>query len=75
MTVCECLETCPFFNDKMQSMPVMSDMYKRNYCKGDFENCARHMIFKALGKPAVPVDLFPNQLDKAKAIIGAHSIK
>lgn len=65
---CECLSGCLFFNDKMESMPAMKEMYKRNYCKGDFTNCARYIIFKALGKPAVPGNLFPNQKEKALEI-------
>ena len=74
MADCECLASCPFFNDKMEKMPAMSDMYKRNYCKGDFSKCSRHMVFKALGKPAVPMSLFPNQLEKALSIINKSSI-
>ena len=72
MTECECLGTCPFFNDKMQNMPAMADMYKKKYCKGDFGNCARYMVFKTLGKPSVPADLFPNQKEKAIAIVGRN---
>ncbi|MCF7886154.1 MAG: hypothetical protein K9M80_06645 [Candidatus Marinimicrobia bacterium] len=71
MSECECLEGCPFFNDKMANMPGTAEMYKKKYCKGDFDNCARHMIFEKLGKPAVPGDLFPNNQDRAKRIISA----
>jgi hypothetical protein len=70
MANCECTAGCPFFNDKMANMPAMSDLYKNLYCKGDFSNCARYMIFKTLGKPAVPVDLFPNQKERAQTILG-----
>lgn len=69
MADCECLEGCLFFNDKMEKMPAMSEMYKRNYCKGDFNGCARYMVFKALGKPAVPDSLYPNQKEKALEIL------
>lgn len=72
MTECECLAACPFFNDKMERMPAMAEMYKKNYCKGDFERCARYMVFKALGKPAVPINLYPNQQEKALAIINKN---
>lgn len=69
MADCECLQGCPFFNDKMGNMPVMADMMKKKYCKGENTKCARYMIFKALGKSKVPADLFPNKQDEAKAII------
>ena len=69
MANCECLETCPFFNDQMENMPGLSTMYKRSYCKGDFASCARYMVFKALGKPSVPSDMFPNQQDRARELI------
>lgn len=71
MANCECLGTCPFFNDQMENMPGLSNMYKRSYCKGEFANCARYMVFKSLGKAAVPGDLFPNQQDRAREVIGA----
>ena len=50
MSDCECLATCPFFNDKMAEMPAMAEMYKRNYCRGDSCTCARHMVFRG-GRP------------------------
>ncbi|MBN2282173.1 MAG: hypothetical protein JXQ65_16445 [Candidatus Marinimicrobia bacterium] len=69
MADCECLPGCPFFNDKMANMPAMASTYKSKYCQGDFANCARYMVFKALGKPSVPMDLYPNQKDTASRII------
>ena len=68
---CECLAGCPFFNDRMASKPATSELYKLQYCKGDFDSCARHMIFKGLGKESVPGDLFPNQKDRALQILGS----
>ena len=69
MADCECLVGCIFFNDKMERMPTMADMYKTKYCKGNAEDCARYTVFKKLGKGKVPVDLYPNQTEKAKALI------
>ena len=69
MAVCECLEKCPFFNDKMANMPAMADLYKKNYCMGDSTHCARFMVFKAKGRDAVPADLFPNNVEKANALL------
>jgi hypothetical protein len=69
MADCECLGGCIFFNDRMANMPALADVMKKKYCKGDFANCARFMVFKKFGKTAVPLDLFPNQADRAKALM------
>ena len=44
---------------------------KKKYCKEDNSRCARFMVFKKLGKPKVPTDLFPNQIEKATSVIAA----
>jgi hypothetical protein len=70
MTTCECLAGCPFFNDKMANMPAMANLFKKSYCEGgDFGKCARYIVFKALGKPNVPADLFPNQAERANELV------
>jgi len=69
MADCECLNGCLFFNDKMADRPATTGVYKRRYCKEDNSKCARYMIFKAKGRDAVPVDLYPNDLDRAKTLL------
>ena len=69
MANCEMLQKCPFFNDKMSEMPDQADFFKDLYCKGDNEICARYLVLKALGRDAMPPDLFPNHEQRAKAII------
>lgn len=69
MADCVCLPRCPFFNDRMANMPSMAQQYKKRYCQGDSADCARHMIFSTLGRDHVPPGLFPNQVDKAWAIL------
>ena len=66
---CDCLPGCPFFHDRMETKPVLAELYKKNYCRGDFNSCARHMIKEALGKEEVPSNLFPNEHDKARALL------
>lgn len=66
---CECLEKCPFFNDHLNNMPSMANMLKEKYCLNDFESCARHRVFKSLGKEAVPSYLFPHHTEKADEIL------
>ena len=71
MADCECLSGCLFFNDKMPSKPAMAELMKSRYCRGDNSACARHMILVKLGKPSVPPDLFPGELEKATRIISS----
>jgi hypothetical protein len=71
MADCECLSKCPFFNDKMANMPSMAKIMKNRYCKGDYGTCARYQVFKALGREAVPADLFPNQPDKVEQLLAS----
>jgi hypothetical protein len=71
MADCECLEGCPFINDKMAGKPATSEMYKKAYCHGSNVQCARFIVFSALGNGSVPSDLFPNQVEKAYDLINA----
>ncbi len=66
---CENINRCRFFNDRLENMPAMASMYKKNYCEGEYEKCARYVVCKKLGKEGVPDTLFPNQIDKALKIL------
>lgn len=69
MADCELLKGCLFFNDKMADNAGMASLYKRKYCQGDSSRCARLKVAKALGRPRVPTDLYPNMFDRAEKII------
>ena len=71
MPECELIEGCIFFNDKMQNMPATATILKNKYCKSNFTECGRYMVFQALGRPKVPMDLYPQQTDKAQKVIQA----
>lgn len=68
MLDCECLENCPFFNDKMANKPASSELMKHQYCHGHFEECARYRIYKSRGSAAVPSDLFPGESSRANQL-------
>jgi hypothetical protein len=53
----------------MESLPATAEIFKKIFCRGDFESCARLMVSRKLGKEKVPADLLPNQADRAQAII------
>jgi hypothetical protein len=69
MANCELLAGCPFFNNRLQYMPSLSRVYKSSFCKGDNSRCARHIVFRALGEEKIPVNLGPNQYDKALSMV------
>lgn len=70
MSECELRVTCsPFFDDKMNAMPTMADLYKARYCLGDCSACARFAVFQAAGAENVPIDLFPNELERVATLI------
>lgn len=67
MNECPKLQKCPFFNNKMSKMPSMAEMFKTKYCKGEFEKCGRYIV--AESGIQVPVDLYPQNIERAKKII------
>ena len=69
MAECELLAGCIFFNDKMANKPGTAELMKARFCKADHRTCARFMVFEKLGRPSVPPDLFPNQVDRAQLIL------
>lgn len=72
MAECSCLAACPFFNDKMPIESAIGKMYKTNYCLADNKKCARYMVFKKFGKGSVPLNLYPNMVDRANKIISGE---
>lgn len=69
MAYCELFEKCPFFRFKLANLPAVVEMYEEHYCSGNQSACARYVVFQALGRDKVPIDLFPNQVARGKAII------
>jgi hypothetical protein len=67
MADCEKLLMCPFFTDKMQAMPSVSNLMKETYCHGDKTLCARYQL--SMVGIAPPLDLFPNDRDRARELL------
>ena len=72
MANCVLLETCIFFTDRMNNMPLTADIIKKKYCRGDNSECARYMIFLVLGREKVPLDLFPGQVERTHYILSEN---
>jgi hypothetical protein len=67
---CELLSDCLFFNDRMETMPVTSELLKIRYCRGNNSRCARYILYLNLGRPRIPRDLYPTEMDRADDILG-----
>ncbi len=67
MADCERLNKCPFFSGQMANMPSVTDLMKKKYCFGDKTECARYQVASA--GIAVPLDLFPHEISRARDIV------
>ena len=75
MAQCELIEKCPFFNDLMQNdLSDVIDLMKEAYCRNNNSRCARHMVFETLGTSFVPLDLLPDEFEKAQQIIHDNQV-
>lgn len=70
---CRNLDTCPFFLNRMKSMPATAELMKNRYCKDDYSSCARYLVSSTVGKKLVPEDLYPNQHERARRIIAEQN--
>jgi len=71
MPDCEKLPQCAFFNDRMADKPATAERMKKQFCQGDKTLCARYLVCMAKGPEALPGDLYPHMLDRAKAILAS----
>ena len=69
MADCECISACPYFHDKLAGRPALAELVKRRLCRGDFSQCARYRVFKVHGRGNVPIDLYPDDTDRADQIL------
>ena len=66
---CKNLEGCAFYNDKMPMEKGIGAIFKKKYCLGNQQICARYQVSSKLGKGFVPANLYPNMYDAAQRII------
>ncbi|HIJ78551.1 MAG: hypothetical protein OEY01_05435 [Desulfobulbaceae bacterium] len=71
MNECERMDRCRYFLEHLKELEAVQEMWKRKFCKGDKNQCARYMVLKELGVDQVPDYLVPTQVDKAKEILKA----
>ncbi len=69
MATCEKLAKCPFYQGEMKMDSGIGSMYKKRYCEGDKNQCARYQIATTVGPQFVNNSIYPNMADLAKSII------
>jgi hypothetical protein len=72
---CIKISMCPFYNDKMPMARGLGAIYKKKYCEGNHEICARWKVLQALGSQHVPANLYPSMIDVAQQIIESQGKK
>lgn len=66
---CTLADDCSFYLVSMQDRPCTAAIYREKFCDFAFEQCARHLIARTVGREHVPADLYPNHTDRAQKII------
>jgi hypothetical protein len=74
MPDCAKLSKCIFFNDKMKNTPSIAELIKKQFCRGDFQKCARYIVGARLGPDKVPNDMFPINIERAMELIKPKKI-
>ncbi|MHB1341258.1 MAG: hypothetical protein ACYCX5_05785 [Coriobacteriia bacterium] len=64
-TLCDFTSYCPVFTSTLAQAPHISLRYRQHYCLGEWKACARWALASAVGSERVPVDLLPNQHERA----------
>lgn len=75
MTVCERLETCPFYQGRLVVENNLGEVLKNKYCRKDKTQCARYKVLTELGPEYVDNLLFPHMMEKALYIIAENKKK
>jgi hypothetical protein len=68
-TLCKYAANCPVFTIGLGPLPHIGLGYRRAYCRGGWDECARHLLAGAVGQDGVPRTLLPNQLDQVAAMM------
>lgn len=44
MAECERISSCDYFNDTLKDLPATANLFKRRFCQGGREQCARQEV-------------------------------
>jgi hypothetical protein len=73
--LCPYHEKCPMFGNQIcTEFPPLSEKLKDQYCRGNFESCARKCIRDTVDKESVPKLMLPQQHDWARQILSEKGV-
>lgn len=72
MGTCEKLSKCPFYQGQMDINSGLGNMYRKKYCEGDKNTCARYIVATQLEPDYVTNHLYPNMNDMAEKLLAEH---
>ncbi len=73
-SLCKYAATCPVFTTALGPLPHIGLRYRRTYCRGGWDECARALLADAVGRENVPPTLLPNEREQIlKVMAGAAS--
>ena len=73
MSSCELMDSCPFYNDKMDHAADISADLKEKYCRGNNLNCSIYMVTNSLGAECIPSDLLPSEKERVYILLAENS--
>ncbi len=68
--ICKYFKQSTFFDKQLSKMPSLANMLKQQFCYGDYVHCARYLVREKLGSEKLPPDLYPNDIDRGKSLVG-----
>lgn len=68
-SLCKYATTCPVFSAALGPLPHIGLRYRRAYCRGSWEGCARFVVAEAVGRHSVPPGLLPNESAMARELV------
>jgi hypothetical protein len=76
MPDCPIFSQCTYFDRRVRiTKPTLAEILQKRFCFGDHAACARFIVFRALGKELVPLNLDPLLPEEADRIIAVAAGK
>jgi hypothetical protein len=66
------LESCTFYQAVFDGDNIFAARLKQLYCIDKDDICVREIITELIGNEHVPDDLYPNDIEKGKAILKSN---
>lgn len=70
-SLCKYAANCPVFTAALGPLPHIGLRYRKAYCRGGWDECARFAVAEAVGRAGVPAGLLPNESQTARELVAA----